>query len=121
MFHPSLLLSFLLFLDGHFETTPDYDRTDFDIHDILPNFPDVKAEVKRTPHEELSSYLAEFLPPTGDGMVSSTFCRGRTQSEEKEEVLHAERFPERLLVRSCPTDPSLLSGGHASRYATFGS
>ena len=38
MFHPSLLL---LFLDGHFETTPDHDLTDFDVHDFLPNFPDL--------------------------------------------------------------------------------
>ena len=38
MFHPSLLL---LFLDGHFETTPDYDLTDSDVHDFLPNFPDL--------------------------------------------------------------------------------
>ena len=61
MSHPSLLL---LCLDGHFETTPDYD---FDVHDILPNFPDVKAQVKRTPREDelFFGYLAKFLPPTG--------------------------------------------------------
>ena len=57
MFHPSLLL---LFLDGFFETIPD-----FDIHDILTNFPDLKAQVKRTPYEdEQFGYLAKFLPPT---------------------------------------------------------
>ena len=66
MFHPSLLLSFLLFLNGHFETTPDYDLTDFDVHDFLPNFPDVKAQVKRTPHEdELCGYLAKSALNTG--------------------------------------------------------
>ena len=60
MFHPSLLLSSLLFLDGHFETTPDYDLIDFDVHDFPQNFPDLKAQVKRTPHEdELSGYLAK--------------------------------------------------------------
>ena len=47
MFHPSLLL---LFLDGHFETTPDYDLTDSDVHDFLPNFPDLN---------ELFGYLAK--------------------------------------------------------------
>ena len=52
MFHPYLLLSSLLFLDGHFETTPDYDLTDFGVHDFLPNFTDIKAQVKRTPHED---------------------------------------------------------------------
>ena len=41
MFHPSLLL---LFLDGHFETTPDLDDlADFDVHAILPNFPNLKS------------------------------------------------------------------------------
>ena len=41
MFHPSLLL---LFLEGHFETTPDLDDlTDFDVHAILPNFPNLKS------------------------------------------------------------------------------
>ena len=63
MFHPSLLLSSLLFPDGHFETSPDYDLddlTDFDVHDFLPNFPDLKAQVKRTPPEdELLGYLAK--------------------------------------------------------------
>ena len=66
MFHPSLLLSFLLFLDGHFETTPDYDLTDFDVHDFLPNFPDLNAQVKRAPHEdELFGYLAKSALNTG--------------------------------------------------------
>ena len=52
--------------DGHFETTADYDLTDFDVHDFLPNFPDLKAQVKRTPPEdELFGYLAKFLPHTG--------------------------------------------------------
>ena len=56
-FHPSLLL---LFLDCHFETSPDHDLTDFDVHDFLPNFPDLKAQVKRTPHEdELFGYRAK--------------------------------------------------------------
>ena len=60
MFHPSLLMSSLLFLDGHFETTPDCDLTDFDVHDFPQNFPDLKAQVKRTPNEdELSGYLAK--------------------------------------------------------------
>ena len=62
MFHPSLLL---LFLDGHFETTPDYDLTDFDVHDFLPNLPDLKAEVKCTPHEdEEFGSLAKSVPNT---------------------------------------------------------
>ena len=37
----------LLFVDGHLEANPDYDFTYFDIHEILPNFPDPKARVKR--------------------------------------------------------------------------
>ena len=65
MFHPSLLLQFL---DGHFETTPDYDLddlTDVPVHTILPNFPDLKVLVKRTPHEdEQSGYLAKSVPNT---------------------------------------------------------
>ena len=57
MFHPSLLL---LFLDGHFETIPDYDLIDFDVHDFLPNFPDPEAQVNHTPHKhEQSGYLAK--------------------------------------------------------------
>ena len=57
MFHPSL---FLLFLDGHFETTPDYDLIDVDVHDFLPNFPDPEAQVKRTPQkDELFGFLAK--------------------------------------------------------------
>ena len=36
----------LLFLHGHFETNPDNDFTDSDIHMILPNFPDLIAQVK---------------------------------------------------------------------------
>ena len=44
MFH----LSSLLFLHGHFETN----LTDAPVHTILPNFPDPKARVKRTPHED---------------------------------------------------------------------
>ena len=61
MFHPSLLL---LFLDGHFETFPDLDDlTDVSVHAILPNFPDLKAQVKRTPHEdEEFGYLADSTP-----------------------------------------------------------
>ena len=63
MFHPSLLL---LFLNGHFETNPDYDLIDFDVHDFLPNFPDLKAQVKRTPPEnELLGYLAKAALNTG--------------------------------------------------------
>ena len=66
MFHPSLLL---LFLDGHFETTPDLDDlTDFDVHAILPNVPDLEAQVKRTPHEdELFCFLAKSDPNTLTG------------------------------------------------------
>ena len=48
MFRQSLLQ---LFLGGHFETPPDCDLTDFDIHDFLPNFLDLNARVKRTPHD----------------------------------------------------------------------
>ena len=66
VFHPSLLL---LFLDGLFETTPDYDLddlTDVSVHAILPNFPDLKAQVKRTPHEdEEFGYLATSALNTG--------------------------------------------------------
>ena len=73
MFHPSLLL---LFLDGHFETNPDLDDlTDVSVHDFLPNFPDLKAQVKRTPPEDaLFGNLAKFLPPTES-----------TSSQEEEE------------------------------------
>ena len=71
--HVPPVLAPLLFLDGHFETTPDYDLTDFDVHDFLPNFANLKAEVKRTPHEdEEFGYLAD-----------STHCtdgRGRLHS-----------------------------------------
>ena len=35
VFHPFLLL---LFLDGHFETTPDCDLTDVSVHAIQRNF-----------------------------------------------------------------------------------
>ena len=70
MFHPSLLL---LFLDGHFQTTPHYDLTDFDIHDFLPNSHHLKAKVKRTPPEdELFGYLAKFLPPTFPSAAKAT-------------------------------------------------
>ena len=63
----------LLFPDGHFETTPDCDLTDFDVHDFLPNFPDLKAQVKRTPHEdELFGYLAKSALNTGYEPKSST-------------------------------------------------
>ena len=43
MIHPSSLL----FLDGHFETNPDYGLTDSDIHEILPYFPVLKAQHTR--------------------------------------------------------------------------
>ena len=66
MFRPSLLL---LFLDGHFETNPDYDVTDFDIHDILPNFPRPKSATKkrrssalRTRTSSLAAWPSSFLP-----------------------------------------------------------
>ena len=63
MFHPSLLL---LFFDGQFKTTPDYDLTDFDVHDVLPNFPDPIARVKRTLDEdEQCGYLAKSALNTG--------------------------------------------------------
>ena len=39
MCHPSLL-----FLDGHFETTPDYDFTNDPVHTFLPHFPVLKAQ-----------------------------------------------------------------------------
>ena len=60
MFHPSLLL---LFLDGYFETFPDLD----DLTDVsVSNFPDLKAQVKRTPLEdEEFGYLAKSVPNTG--------------------------------------------------------
>ena len=60
MVHPSSLL--LLFLDGH------YDLTDAPVHTFLPNFPDLKALVKRTPHEdEQFGYLAKSVLPAGYG------------------------------------------------------
>ena len=63
MFHPSLLL---LILDGHVETTPDYDLTDFDVHDFLPKFTDLKSQVKRTRHEdEEFGCLAKSVLNTG--------------------------------------------------------
>ena len=37
----------LLFLDGHFETNPDYDFTEDPIHTILPYFPVLKAQDMR--------------------------------------------------------------------------
>ena len=43
-FHPSSL-------HGHFETN----LTDAPVHTILPNFADLKARVKRTPHEDKQS------------------------------------------------------------------
>ena len=62
--HPSLLL---MFLDSHFETFPDLDDlTDVSVHAILPNFTDLKAKVKRTPHEdEEFGYLADSTHSTG--------------------------------------------------------
>ena len=51
MFHPFFLM--LLFLDGHVETFTDLDDlTDVSVRAILPNFSDLKAQVKRTPHED---------------------------------------------------------------------
>ena len=53
--HVPPVLAPLRFLDGHFETTPDNDLddlTDVPVHAILPNFPDLEAQVKRTPHED---------------------------------------------------------------------
>ena len=49
------------FFDGHFETIFWLCFfADFDVHDFLLNFPDLKAQVKRTPHEdELFGYLAK--------------------------------------------------------------
>ena len=44
---------FLLSLHGHFETTPDYDLTDTDIHKFLPYFPILKAQDMR--HSALAS------------------------------------------------------------------
>ena len=64
MFHPSLLR---LFLDGHFETTPpDYfldDLTDVPVHAILPNFPYLRAQVKRSPHEDELFWLPAGYEP----------------------------------------------------------
>ena len=37
----------LLFLHGHFETNPDYDLTDSDIHMFMPYFPVLKAQDTR--------------------------------------------------------------------------
>ena len=55
-----------LFLDGNFVTNPDNDLTDFDLHYFLPNFPDLKAQVKRTPHEdEEFGFLAKSALNTG--------------------------------------------------------
>ena len=58
-----------MFLDGHFETTLGYDLDDFTddpVHTFLPNFPDLKAQVNRTPHEdEHFSYLAKSAFSTG--------------------------------------------------------
>ena len=51
----------LLFLHGRFETN----LTDAPVHTILPNFPDPKARVKRTLHEdEQFGYLAKSVPNT---------------------------------------------------------
>ena len=63
-FHPSLLL---LFFDGQFETFPDLDDlTDISVHAILPNFSDLKVQVKRTVHEdEQFGHLAKSVPNTG--------------------------------------------------------
>ena len=46
----------LLFLSGHFETTPDYDVTDDPIHMILPYFPVLKAQG----HAPLRTCIAKF-------------------------------------------------------------
>ena len=64
MFHPSLLL---LFLDGHFETFPTSTTSpDVSVHAILPNFPDLEAQLKCTPHEdEEFGYLADSTHSTG--------------------------------------------------------
>ena len=106
MFHPSLLLSFLLFLDGHFETTPDYDLTDFDVHDFLPNFPDLNAQVKRTPHEdELCGYLARSAVNTGtrahlrrrcdfSTQCHARNCGGRLKLGMQRQPRHQNRLPE---------------------------
>ena len=70
--HVSPVVAPLLFLDGHFETTPDYDLTDFDVHDFLPNFPNLKAD-------EEFGYLAD-----------STHCtdgRGRFHTRVRSNVV----------------------------------
>ena len=50
--HVSPVLAPLLFLDGQLKTTPDCDLIDIDVRVFLPNFPNLKAQVKRTPHED---------------------------------------------------------------------
>ena len=50
-------------------TTPDYDFIDAPVHTFLPNFPELNALVKRTPHEdEQFGYLAKsvLLAPSSE-------------------------------------------------------
>ena len=66
--------SSLLFLHGHFETSPDYVLTDAPVHTIRPNFSDQKAQVKRGPDEdEQFGNLAKFILHT-DRRRTSYHC-----------------------------------------------
>ena len=54
--HPSSLL----FLEGHFQTTPDHDFTDSDIHEFLPYFTVLQAQDVR--HSALASRCLATWP-----------------------------------------------------------
>ena len=53
---PSHFSVSLLFLDGHFETTPDYDFTDDFVHMFLPYLP-VQTATWATPHMHREVWL----------------------------------------------------------------
>ena len=66
MIHPSLL-----FLDGHFETTPDDDFTDDPVHTFLPYLPVLKAQDMRH-----STHASRSLATCPDQMQTQGLAKG---------------------------------------------
>ena len=100
----------LMFLDGHFETTPDYDFTDNPIHTFLPYFPVLKAQDMRhcapasrslatwpKTHYDSAESIATPLESDFDDeqlralLASPLFLQERGASAERSQVYHSER------------------------------
>ena len=77
-------------LRDHSRLRPRRPHTDVSVHTILPNFPDLKGLVKRTPHEdEQSGYLTKSVANT------RTASRKRSRDSLKERVGGWARKPSR--------------------------